>query len=374
VTQDASSPRQTSWIGLMSGTSLDGVDGVLVTFDGALEVQAHAYRAFEGSLHAELLALNSATTHELDRYALAGQHVADLYAEVVAELHAACPGALVSAVGAHGVTLRHQPQRGYTVQALAPARLAELTQLDVVADFRSRDVAAGGQGAPLVPAFHAHQWHQPDADQLVLNLGGFSNLTHLPRSGPVTGFDCGPGNVLMDLWIQACRQHPFDADGRWAASGQVDKTLLARLSADPYFARPAPKSTGRDDFHEAWLRGHLAALDRQGHQISDVDVQSTLCELTAWCVAVSARLVAPDASRLIVCGGGAANGELLARLQTRLHGMAVVTSDALGLPAQQVEATAFAWLARQALMRQPGNLPSVTGARGPRILGALYAA
>jgi anhydro-N-acetylmuramic acid kinase len=263
--------------------------------------------------------------------------------------------------------VRHRPQDGYTAQLLNGALLAERCGIDVVCDFRSRDVAAGGQGAPLVPAFHHALFARRDAEVAVLNLGGIANLTLLPPGGPVLGFDCGPANVLMDLWCERHRGQPFDRDGAWAAQGRVDAALLARLQAEPFFAAPPPKSTGRDLFHAAWLDARVGA-------VAPVDVQATLVELTVWSIAEDLRRHAPRTSELLVCGGGALNGHLMSRLRARLPGIGVAPTDSRGLPALQVEACAFAWLARAFVERRAANLPAVTGARGPRVLGALYPA
>ncbi|MGH8831429.1 MAG: anhydro-N-acetylmuramic acid kinase, partial [Polaromonas sp.] len=288
--------------------------------------------------------------------------------------------AQIQAIGAHGQTVRHQPQRtsgeaagvGYTLQLNNPALLAELTGIDVVADFRSRDVAAGGQGAPLVPAFHQGVFGRPDASVAVLNLGGIANLSVLPanRESPVLGFDCGPGNALMDAW---CRQHtgqPFDAGGAWAASGKLVPALLASLLDEPYFSKPLPKSTGRDLFSLAWLAEKLAPFAAERPE----DIQHTLTEFTASACIADVNSYGKDSKELIVCGGGAFNQHLMQHLQAGLPSLRVSTSDLHGLPPLQVEAAAFAWLARQAVQREPGNLPSVTGAAGPRVLGALYPA
>lgn len=369
------------FIGLMSGTSLDGVDGVLVGFDAAAapKVLVHRHRPFEAGFAEELLALNTRGADELHRAALAGNAVARHYAEVVADLLAAAGRAAgdVTAIGAHGQTVRHCPQAfdgiGYTIQLGNPALLAELTGIDVVADMRSRDVAAGGQGAPLVPAFHRAVFARPDRSLCVLNLGGIANLTVLGRDGATWGFDCGPGNALMDHW---CRRHlgaAYDAQGDWAAGGSVLPELLAALRAEPYFGQPAPKSTGRDLFNPAWLQARLDAADRGG-RLAPRDVQATLAELTASTCADAVRGAGEPIARLIVCGGGAFNTHLLGRLAALLPGVAVSQSDAHGLAADQVEACAFAWLAQRFVRREPGNLPAVTGARGPRVLGALYPA
>ena len=366
------------YIGLMSGTSLDGVDGVLadITPNGTapLRVLAHAHEAFAPLLRAELLALNTPSHDELARAALAGNALARAYAVVVARLLAAAdvPPRAVRAIGAHGQTVRHRPGAGdglgYTLQLNSPALLAELSGIDVVADFRSRDVAAGGQGAPLVPAFHRALFARPGEVVAALNVGGIANLSVLGDAA-TTGFDCGPGNALMDDW---CRRHtgsPFDDGGRWAASGRVVDALLRSLRAEPYLTLPPPKSTGRDLFNPAWLEAHLAV---QGAPSKPEDVQATLAEFSARCIAEAIGRHAAGARRLIVCGGGAYNAHLLGRLAALLPGVALQTSDAYGLPPQQVEAAAFAWLAERFVERQPGNLASVTGAAGPRVLGALY--
>ena len=374
------------YIGLMSGTSLDGVDGVVVDFSAPnLQVLATASLAFEAPLRAELLALNSPSDNELHRAALAGNRIAAAYAQVVNQLcqqlaSRGLDAAHIRAIGAHGQTVRHQPQRwsdnpegvGYTLQINNPALLAELTGMTVVADFRSRDVAAGGQGAPLVPAFHQYVFGQPDQTVAVLNLGGIANLSVLPGNSaePVLGFDCGPGNALMDAWCQQHTGQPFDSGGAWAASGQCLPELLALLLSEPYFSLPPPKSTGRDLFNWSWLQHKLQNFATTRPQ----DVQTTLTELTASACTTSVNSYAKNSKSLIVCGGGAFNHHLMQRLQSGLPGIRVSPSDPHGLPPLEVEAAAFAWLARQAITGGPGNLPSVTGASGTRVLGAIYPA
>ena len=376
----------TLYIGLMSGTSMDGVDGVLVDFGAdprsRLHVVTDAHVAMPPALGAELLALNTSGPDELQRAALAANALARLQAEVVAHLlvNADLEPKDVRAVGSHGQTVRHRPGEfdgtGFTLQLNNGALLAEACGIDVVCDFRSRDVAAGGQGAPLVPAFHRDVFAGA-TPRAILNVGGIANLTLLPptdESAPthgtgLGGFDTGPGNALMDHW---CRRHtdaPYDDDGRWAASGQVDGLLLVELLADAYFRRPPPKSTGRDLFNADWL---AQALARAGGTRAPADVQATLLELTARSAIDALRTVAPDTRELLVCGGGALNGALMARLAALWPGLAVAATDTAGLPATQVEAAAFAWLARQFCERQPGNHPGVTGAAGLRVLGALY--
>ena len=355
------------FIGLMSGTSLDGIDGVLVQLDESrLQTRAHVHHPFADALRAELLALNQPGANELHRAALAAQGVAEAYAGVVQGLGAA-PGE-VRAIGAHGQTVRHRPGEfngtGYTIQLLDGALLAERTGIDVVCDLRSRDIAAGGQGAPLVPAFHAQRFAMPGRDVAVLNLGGIANLTLLPAQGPVLGFDCGPGNALLDHWIHRHRGLPFDNGGRWAASGRVDATWLTTLLAEPFFALAPPKSTGRDLFHPGWLN--------VPHGLPEADAMATLAELTVRGAVDALARHAPATTRLLVCGGGARNGHLMARLAALLPGCAVDSTAAAGIPPDQVEALAFAWLAWAHVERRAGNLVQVTGARGPRVLGALY--
>jgi anhydro-N-acetylmuramic acid kinase len=362
-------------IGLMSGTSMDGVDGALVDFAAGVRVVAHAHAPMPPALGAELLALNASGADELQRAALAANALARLQAEVVARLLAetALAPRDVRAIGAHGQTVRHRPGEfdgtGFTLQLNNGALLAELSGIDVVCDFRTRDLAAGGQGAPLVPAFHAAVFGGMPG-RAVLNVGGIANLTLLEGAGdPVPrGFDCGPGNALMDHWCRLQTGAAYDDDGRWAAAGRVDAALLARLRADPFFAKAPPKSTGRDLFNADWLSGRLAGA------AAPVDVQATLLELTATAAIDALRAHAPATRELLVCGGGAFNGALMARLAALWPGLAVAPTDAAGLPAQHVEAAAFAWLARRFLERLPGNHPAVTGAAGPRVLGALYPA
>jgi anhydro-N-acetylmuramic acid kinase len=365
----------TLYIGLMSGTSLDGVDGVLAEISeaGALRLRGHHHEPFVESLRSELLALNGGGDHELHRAARAANGVAHAYAAVVNELLYDCGTAAreVRALGAHGQTVRHRPAEGYTLQLLNGALLAELTHIDVVCDLRSRDVAAGGQGAPLAPAFHAAVFGAPHETRAVLNLGGISNLTVLAPDRPVIGFDCGPANALLDAWCQRHLQALFDADGQWAAGGRVIDALLAAMLAEPYFDAPPPKSTGRDVFHLEWLDAHLAA---SAPKAEPVDVQATLAALTVESVARDVENHARDCAALYVCGGGARNGHLMRSLARRLPAVGLSTTDALGVPVDQVEGAAFAWLAHRHIERQPGNLADVTGALGPRLLGALYPA
>lgn len=366
------------YIGLMSGTSLDGVDAVLVDFDGPqAHVLGHCSAPMPTPLRAELLALNSATDNELHRAALAANGLVRLYAEQVRTLLTQCTVAAdaVKAIGAHGQTVRHRPQEfdgtGYTLQLNNPSLLAELCGITVVADFRSRDVAAGGQGAPLVPPFHQAFFGTADQTLAVLNIGGISNITLLDPANPnLLGFDCGPGNALMDAWCLSHTGQAFDDGGRWGAQGQVHAGLLARFLDEPFFAKPPPKSTGRDLFNGPWLASKLVGMETVPPQ----DVQATLAELTALSCARCLLDSSPSCQTLVVCGGGALNDYLMARLQAALPSCRVISSIELGLPPLQVEATAFAWLARQATLGQTSSLKSVTGAKGARILGATYPA
>jgi anhydro-N-acetylmuramic acid kinase len=365
------------YIGLMSGTSMDGVDGVLADFAPDIpHVVRHASVPYTGELRTEMLALNSSGADELHRAWLAGNALMRAYAHVVHELLArsGIDAGAIRAIGAHGQTVRHRPRdfdgTGYTIQLNQPALLAELAGIDVVADFRSRDVAAGGQGAPLAPFFHRAQFARVGEAVGVLNIGGISNLTLLRADGSLLGFDCGPGNALMDAWCLRHRGEPYDDDGQWAAQGVVLPQLLSQLLAEPYFDAQPPKSTGRDLFNDAWLAARLA----HAPGASPTDVQATLTELTAATCAAEVLRHQRDLGRLVVCGGGALNGHLMKRLAARLPQAHVMSSADCGLPPLQVEALAFAWLARKTVRREALPLPSTTGARGARVLGAVYPA
>lgn len=365
------------YLGLMSGTSLDGVDAVLMELsDGtAPHPLGHRFLPFPEALRAELMALNDSGGHdELQRAALAANGVARCYATLSLTLleQLAIRPAQVRAIGAHGQTVRHRPGAfdgtGFSLQLLNAPLLAELTGIGVVHDLRSRDLAAGGQGAPLVPAFHRAMLGRPDANIAVLNVGGISNLSLLRADGDTRGFDCGPGNCLMDLWASRHLGQPYDADGRWAAQGQVLPKLLQSFLSEPYFQQAPPRSTGRDLFNAAWLDRHQADHAADAHP---VDVQATLLALSAHCVADSLRRWGQgNYEELLVCGGGSLNGRLMQELQAQLPVSRVMSTDSRGIPAMQMEAAAFAWLAMRWLHQLPGNLPAVTGARGPRVLGS----
>jgi len=365
----------------MSGTSLDGVDGVLAAFSSdpsqeAIDTLAAAYVPFTTELQRDLMALQSAGNNEIHREALVANILAHCYADCVNQLLAQANIAAdrVCAIGVHGQTIRHQPAFGYTRQTNNPALLAELTGVDVIADFRGRDIAAGGQGAPLVPAFHQALFADENESRVVINIGGISNISVLgnEKAAHVIGFDTGPGNALMDTWIARHLNKKYDAEGTWAASGEIIPRLLAALQDEPFFALPPPKSTGRDLFNPAWLADKLVGFS----EAKPADVQATLAALTATTLADAIAKYANSAKTAYVCGGGAYNTYLMRKLQQALadHGLsaAVESTSALGIPPNNVEALAFAWLAHRFIERKPGNLPTVTGAKGSRILGALY--
>lgn len=357
------------YIGLMSGTSLDGVDAVLMDFSGDRHrIVGESFLPYDEALRAQLLGMHETRFDELHEAATLGNKLAHIYASATRGLLRKCGvgAAQIQALGCHGQTIRHRPDAGYTSQLGNGALLAELTGITVVCDFRSRDMAAGGQGAPLVPAFHRAVFSHPSIHRVIVNLGGIGNLTDLPVSGRVRGFDTGPANILMDAWIRKNTGILFDRDGAWAATGTVADGLLAALLSHEYFSRKPPKSTGRDLFNLAWLELHLSGTE------NTEDVQATLLALTAASIAQDIKSYCAGAGEVYVCGGGARNTALLSSLRSALpHAMVSTTSD-LGIDPDWVEACAFSWLARQALHLQPGNLPSVTGAIGSRVLGAIY--
>jgi anhydro-N-acetylmuramic acid kinase len=359
------------FVGIMSGTSADGVDAVLIRFgSGEPQILNTRYQPFPATLRRRILALQAPAPNELDEAALVGNELARQYAATVRQLlHDAstAPGT-VRAIGCHGQTVRHRPDSGYTLQLLNGALLAELTGIAVVCDFRSRDVAAGGQGAPLVPAFHASVFASRHAHRVIANIGGIANITDLPTQGVVRGFDTGPGNVLLDLWSEKHLGTAHDENGNWARSGHVLPDLLQSLQDYGFFGRRPPKSTGRDEFNLPWLESRLNGSE------DPKDVQATLVQLTAQTLARAVREHCSGAAEMYVCGGGAHNGTLMQAVRDAARPVKVSTTDALGIDADWVEACAFAWLAMKALNGEPGNLPSVTGAAGPRILGAIYRA
>lgn len=358
----------------MSGTSLDGVDVALVNLHGTkarnqqCEVIHTYFSAFTPELRAGLLSLHTSGSNELERTALLGNQLAHLYANAVNQMLATngVSREQVVAMGCHGQTIRHRPELGFTLQIGNPALLAELTGITVIADFRSRDIAAGGQGAPLVPAFHQALFADDSLCRAVINIGGIANLTHLPAKGMASGFDTGPGNMLMDAWAERHLGKPYDESGLWAATGQVITALLDELLTEPFFKLAPPKSTGRDLFSLGWLEEHLPP------DFKTADIQRTLLELTASSIANAVKTYCGNVNEIYLCGGGAHNHLLVERLRQLLHPARISLSDALGISVNWVEAAAFAWLARQTLLKQPGNLPEVTGAKAARILGAIY--
>ncbi|KRG88010.1 anhydro-N-acetylmuramic acid kinase [Stenotrophomonas daejeonensis] len=372
----AADPRLPLFLGLMSGTSADGIDAALVQFPtkgGCRFVHGHTF-GWQPALRAELVALGQGREPtSLDALGQLDARVGIAFAEAANGLlaQAGVDRAQVRAIGSHGQTIRHRPaaEPAFTWQLGDASRIAELTGIATVADFRRRDVAAGGQGAPLMPAFHLAMLGSGDEDRAVLNLGGIANLSLIARDGGLRGFDTGPANALLDGWCQRHLGTPFDADGAFAAGGRVDAALLARLLAEPWFALSPPKSTGREQFHLDWVQARLGEP-----ALAPADVQATLLELTAATVADALLAHLPGVRRLLVCGGGVRNPPLLRRIGARLPGVAVVSSAEHGLDPDFMEAMGFAWLARETLAGRPGNLPAVTGARGPRILGAIHPA
>jgi anhydro-N-acetylmuramic acid kinase len=367
-------PAVLRYVGLMSGTSMDGVDAVLLEITGGrCRVVGSVHQDYPARLAARLrAAVAEPDGVGLDRYgeldAAVGQHFARAALALLADL--GIEAATIRAIGSHGQTILHRPRAvpAYTLQIGDPNVIAEQTGIDVVADFRRRDIAAGGEAAPLVPAFHAAVFGAPGETRVVANIGGISNITVLGADGSVIGFDTGPGNCLMDLWMQRQRGSDFDAEGAFAAAGRVDAVLLGRLLAEPYLARRPPKSTGRELFNAGWLDVAL-----EGLALAAADVQATLCEFTAVTLRDAVLLHAGvHPARVFVCGGGARNTHLLRRLAAELPSLGVDSTATLGIDPQQVEGAAFAWLAHRHLERQPGNLPAVTGAAGPRVLGGLY--
>ncbi len=348
---------------------MDGIDAVLTSADAG-PVLGHVHHPFSPALRETLLALNEPSAGELHRAAQAANALATGYAAAIRALLAKTgkKPAEITAAGCHGQTVRHRPDAGYSLQLLNGSLLAELTGITVVCDFRNRDIAAGGEGAPLVPAFHQAAFAHPQRSRAVINIGGMANITCLLAGGETSGFDCGPGNALLDGWIRETLGRDYDAGGTWAAEGKLLPELLERLLAHEFFERPPPKSTGREAFNLNWLRDALP------DQAAPADVQATLCELTATSMARALDVHCADTSEVFLCGGGARNDFLRSRMSALSPQRQFMLTDELGITAEVVEAAAFAWLAARALSRQPGNLPRVTGASGPRVLGAIYPA
>ena len=360
----------------MSGTSVDAVDAVLIEIDrsSSLSTIARASLDFPLALRRQIQSLQHPGSDELERSARVALDLADVYAEAVQEVlrDAGIIARDITALGAHGQTVRHRPNAGFTIQLLNAARLAESTGIPVVHDFRPADVAAGGQGAPLVPAFHAHVFASRTRSRAIVNIGGIANVSVLPASDragalQVLGHDTGPGNTLLDQWHERHQQASFDRGGEWAASGNVDRRLLDSMLSDDYFAIRPPKSTGRDHFNLEWLDSHLAR--HPGPAPTPRDVQASLAELTAQTIARDCRSAGVD--EVYLCGGGVFNQDLVRRIAEHLPGVALASTEALGIAPMAVEAAAFGWLAARRIDRLPGNLPAVTGASGERILGTL---
>ena len=387
------------YIGMMSGTSLDGMDAVLCQFGGEestqqpLRLLATLSQDFPPRLREVLLALCQPNgvqeliptvgepNSELDWFGWASKAYAEFASEVVNNLlqQSNTDVESVLAIGCHGQTVRHRPQMGFSLQLVDANIIAERTGISVVSDFRRRDMAVGGQGAPLVPAFHQALFATPDSTRVLLNLGGIANITVLPandssvNNSSVIGYDTGPANLLLDAWTALHTDKDYDAGGAWAQSGQVVEPLLNQLIEHPFFARTYPKSTGREDFNLAWLQSELQRFDQASAHIrySSADVQATLTELTAMSASMQINMFinAKENSSVYVCGGGALNDYLMTRLQAHLPHCTVETTASLGLNPAWVEAVAFAWLARQTLMGETGNLPAVTGANKGVVLG-----
>jgi len=353
----------------MSGTSLDGVDAVLADFGASpWRLRHHVYQPYSRSMREQMLLLQRPVENELHHAMLAANAVAGCYASAVNELllQTRIKAEQIIAIGCHGQTVRHNPQQGYSLQLCNAALLTELCGISVVSDFRSRDIAAGGNGAPLVPAFHHALFPNRSAHRVIVNIGGISNLTSLPPKGAYFGFDCGPGNVLLDSWCEAQTGERFDADGAWAATGTIIPDLLKRLLSHPYFSQPLPKSCGREQFNLQWLNGLLSGGE------AAQDVQATLLELTVQIIAQAVSEYCRGVQEIYFCGGGARNKVLVDKLCKALPGIKTDVTDALGINPQTLEAYAFAWLAWQTLQGKSGNLPQTTGAKGQRILGAIY--
>ena len=363
-----------NYVGTMTGTSIDGLDVALLSVAPRLAIRAAKTVALPPELAATLKALAAGVRDDLDAVAAADAALGAFTGDAIVGCLEAWGVAAsdVRAIGSHGQTVRHRPRAAlpYTVQIGDPNRIAERTGIATVADFRRRDMAAGGEGAPLAPLFHAALFRHAERARVVVNIGGIANITVLPAgTDALAGFDTGPGNALLDAWAQHCLGAPFDDGGRWAASGTVLPGLLTRLQADAFVAGDPPKSTGKETYHLGYIQ---AACD--GEQFAPEDVQATLAEFTAWSIASAIERWGTEAGDVVICGGGCRNGHLLSRLGARLPAHQVATSAALGVDPDGLEAAAFAWFAHRTLAGLPGNAPAVTGARGARVLGAIYPA
>jgi anhydro-N-acetylmuramic acid kinase len=359
------------YIGLMSGTSMDGIDAALVDFSAPQpELLGTHSHDWPDDIQQALIAARDIPDEELDTLATLEMQTAEIFADACFKLltTAGCRAQDVRAIGNHGQTIRHRPDidKPFSLQIGNAQKLAQLTAIDVISDFRSADILAGGQGAPLAPAFHQAVFRHEKINRIIVNIGGISNITVLPADTDqtVTGFDCGPGNTLMDAWISQQKKKPYDADGTLASEGKTDARLLANLLLDEYFQQAPPKSTGFEYFNLEWLNKHIDS------EMPDADVQSTLCDLTATSIIRAIHLYAANTDEIYICGGGAHNKEMMRRLQV-LTRCPVKTTEMLGVHPDWVEAMAFAWLAYRNVQQQPGNLPSVTGASRHVVLGKL---
>ena len=366
-------PQHQLYVGLMSGTSADAVDAVVVDLQSTPILLAKHTLPLPSNTRQQIHALSLPGNNEIDRMGALDVNLGKLFAQATLELLAKAnlSTTQISAIGSHGQTIRHRPpgsrEGTFTLQIGDPNLIGGPI---LVASQRRRDMAAGGQGAPLVPAFHRAIFHAHDKDRVVVNIGGMANITWLPAQGLTLGFDTGPGNVLMDTWIAEHRGESYDQDGIWAASGQARKTLLAELLATPYFQLKAPKSTGRESFNRAWLDGYLQKLST----ITTADVQATLLELTAITIADSINGLSRSPKDIFVCGGGAYNTALMQKLKVLVPNDTLASTAVLGVDPQWIEAMAFAWLAQQTITHRTGNLCEVTGAKREVILGGVYCA
>ncbi len=364
------------YIGLMSGTSLDAIDAVAVSFsEDKVKLVSTYSNPIPVSLKERILKLCFSAEDEIERLGALDRELGALFADACLQLleKSQIPSSQIRAIGSHGQTIRHRPfaTLPFTLQIGDPHTIAVKTGITVVADFRRRDMALGGQGAPLVPGFHAYLLRQSKMDNWVLNIGGIANLTWLPRTKAhaIMGFDTGPGNMLMDAWCLMNTGHRFDENGEWAGQGKVSQPLLEVLLTDPYFAKNPPKSTGREYFNLIWLKAYIDSLPSS---VSPVDVQATLLELTARNIVQAILAFEENASCLWVCGGGINNQTLMKRIAELAPNLKVNSTALLGIDPQWIEACAFAWFAHQTLNNQTSNIPSVTGASQSTILGAIY--
>jgi len=361
----------------MSGTSLDSIDAALVRIDGdSCELLASLDHPIPALLRRKLVDLCQPGDNEIDRMGEADSELGKEFASAVIALlkTAELASEAIAAIGSHGQTIRHRPAytHPFTLQIGDPNTIAQRTQITTVADFRRRDITVGGQGAPLAPAFHRAHFGSPDYNRAIINIGGIANITYLGREGDYLGFDTGPGNSLLDAWITQNLDRPFDANGDWASSGKAIPGLLAPLLKHPYFSQPLPKSTGREDFNLSWLQSILGDATLTNEQYRAEDVQATLLELSAQSIMEEVMQLPAPIDEIFICGGGAYNGELMARLQALAPSIPVADTSALGIAPEWVEAAAFAWLASQTLTGRPGNLRQATGASSEVVLGAIF--